>query len=176
MLNPLSAERKSLIVDHFVSHITCWSTMTAQLAHSLRFRDEQAEAKRTNAIFDKLQPHPPMVTRQNTKKRHYGPLLAVIADQVERGTRDDNPTFLAAGFSTTGFHSKEVVQLQEFLANTLKMKLAREGPRDGASPAEIVAQWRRDFRSSIQATIAKGNARAQVAAGLPLSGGHFSSR
>ena len=165
---------KSVLVDHFVTHITKWGTITEHLEHTLRFRREQAAAKRTGASFDKLAPPPAIVNRSREKRSYYGPLLSVIADQFERGMRDDNPSFLVAGLTTTGFHSKEIVELQEFLAHTLKMKLAQEGPRDdGATPAELVARWRDDFRSSLQATIARGNARAQAASGLPPPGGHL---
>ena len=53
---------------------------------------------------------------------------------------------------------------------TYRDKLMMEGPRDdGREFSNILAEFRKDFRSTIQGIIARGNAIGQRSAGLPFS-------
>ena len=168
--NPFRERPKSILVDHFVSSITQWPKMAEQLAHSLAFRARQAEARRVNGVFDKLAPPKILISRKAEKVKKYAPLLSALKLQFTRGTRDDDPTFIAAGLTTSGFHSTEFVQVQEFLVSTYRDKLMLEGPRDdGREFSNILAEFRKDFRSTIQGIIARGNAIGQRSAGLPFS-------
>ena len=110
-----------------------------------------------------------LLAAHQAKQDRYALLAAITERQVQDGLRTAPPLIMPVAVSTHGELCAGAVRLQEWLVEKYRARLQLEGDRDdGAEEAALTAAFRREFRASLIAAVARGHSDMLAAAGLPF--------
>jgi len=133
-------------------------------------RNVSASTATSLATIDvfKFQPSPILIERTVSKVEKYSRLLWIAKKQSQQKKRQQAPLFAAFSVSDYGELSPAAAELLDWLVDQHRHMCERMGPRaDGCKPLELVRDFRRKLKVSVQMAIAAGSGEMFHAAGQP---------
>ena len=112
-------------------------------------------------------PSPALQTVKYRKLTKYTLLNQMIQKQVADRQRGKS-SFVPFAVTTLGELSADAEVFMDYIVQCFRLKCRREGPRlDGLSVSHLTHTFAFEFRSAVQATIARGAGKIMAFAGLP---------
>ena len=116
----------------------------------------------------KFQASPILLERTVAKVEKYSRLLWIAKKQTQQKKRNKAPTFTAFSVSDYGELSPAAMELLDWLVDQHRYLCEKMGPRsDGCKPLELVREFKRKLKVSVQMAIAAGSGEMFHSAGQP---------
>jgi len=151
LLFPALDSNVMLIVDHARVHDACNTYAPAMLnaARKQRKGELAVDFEDSSAFRNRR-------TQKNTKYKH---LMELITRLALDHRLDFQPKFLFPLITPNGRINRDMALLQNFLVETHKVSLEREGPRaDGKTTKELTLKFRKYLKTSIFFSVLEGTA------------------
>jgi hypothetical protein len=116
----------------------------------------------------KFQASPILMERTVAKVEKYSRLLWIAKKQTQQKKRKQSPLFAAFSVSDYGELSPAASELVDWLVDQHRHSCEKMGPRsDGCKPLEVVREFKRKLKVSVQMAIAAGSGEMFHSAGQP---------
>ena len=156
-------------VDTTVVHTVAESYREREFKSVLARNVSTSTASSLSAIDAlKFQASPILMERTVAKVEKYSRLLWIAKKQTQQKKRQQAPLFAAFSVSDFGELSPAATELLEWLVDQHRHLCERMGPRsDGCKPLELVREFKRKLKASVQMAVAAGSGEMFHGAGQP---------
>ena len=146
-------------VDTTVVHTVAESYREREFKSVLARNVSTSTASSLSAIDAlKFQASPILMERTVAKAEKYSRLLWIAKKQTQQKKRQQAPLFAAFSVSDFGELSPAATELLDWLVDQHRHLCERMGPRsDGCKPLELVREFKRKLKASVQMAVAAGS-------------------